>query len=180
MEIIIAFDPGNVTGYAVFEGGKVKESGVIKFNATNPVKYLRKVQGLYTFFLPSAVFIEEPFIGPYPKAGISLSEKVGFIKSAIWLHYPDALIETINNRDVKKTVCGKANAKKADVIRRINRLYKKKITNDNEADAVAIAHTAWKKYMPEKETEILTPEEAEIIRNKVLTPYDINEEVYLL
>lgn len=145
--MILAFDPGKETGYAVIDKGKLIEYGTVK--QTGELKYLGEISDLYLDITPEAVFIEKPFVGKNPVAICSLARTVQMIRIAVLTEYPEALIVEISPSEVKKAITGVGNAKKEQVKKMVEQIFKevagKDITYD-QSDAIAIAVTGERLY----------------------------------
>ena len=74
--------------------------------------------------------------------GLSLSQARGAILLGILAAGIDPeLVINIGNSKIKKQMTGKGNAKKPAVIAAVNKMFNLSLTDDNLADAVAIAYT---------------------------------------
>jgi len=138
--MVLGFDPGKQTGFAVINKGKLVGLGTIA--QESELSYIDEITNLYCKVVPEVVFIEKPFCGRNPSAICSLARTVQMIRIAILQEYSDALIVELSPSEVKKGITGVGNAKKEQVKKMVEQLFpeirNKNITFD-QADAIAIA-----------------------------------------
>lgn len=142
---VLSFDPGNITGWCYSDKGLPVKYGIIKYKK-NQFDYMAQVSGLYKFFLPEIVMIEEPFSNPQkPNVVSSLARCVERITIAVKLQFRDACIYEIPPAQWKKEFVGKGNAGKQDVLEHVETKFRLGLTElygkkaDNISDAIAIA-----------------------------------------
>jgi len=139
--MILAFDPGKQTGFAVMDKGKLIEYGTIK--QKTELKYLGEISELYIDIKPEVVFIEKPFAGRNPAAICSLARTVEMIRIAVLQEYAEALIVELPPSEVKKAITGAGNAKKEQVKKMVEQIFKETAGKDitfDQADAIALAY----------------------------------------
>jgi crossover junction endodeoxyribonuclease RuvC len=139
--MILAFDPGKETGYAVIDKGKLIEYGTVR--QTGELKYLGEISDLYLDITPEVVFIEKPFVGRNPVAICSLARTVQMIRIAVLTEYPEALIVEVSPSEVKKGITGSGSAKKEQVKKMVEQLFKETAGKDitfDQSDAIALAY----------------------------------------
>jgi len=140
--MVLGFDPGKATGFAVVDGGELVGLGTIV--QESELSYIAEIKELYWKVEPEVVFIEKPFAGRNPSAICSLARTVQMIRIAILQEYPEALIVELSPSEVKKAITGAGNAKKEQVKKMVEQIFKevagKDITYD-QSDAIAIAYT---------------------------------------
>lgn len=136
--MILAFDPGQYTGYCAYESGNNIQFGLIK--EERPLQYMEQIAEVYSNSRPELVVIEKPFIGnKFSKSPLDIARCVERIKIAILLQYPDAMIVEVSNSEWKKAIVGKGNCKKEETIKFINEKFHLKLKDNNVTDAMALS-----------------------------------------
>jgi len=136
--MILAFDPGNNTGYCAYDSDDNIQFGLIKEEKT--LQYMEQVAEVYANTRPEMVVIEKPFIGKkFSKSPLDIARCVERIKISILLQYPDAMIEEVSNSEWKKAIIGKGNCKKEETIKFINNKFHLNLKDNNITDAMALS-----------------------------------------
>ena len=90
------------------------------------------------------VVIEDIASIPNRGAAAMLCEQQGIIKYHLMLEkIPFTLVNVLT---LKKFITGSGHAQKKDMIQAVNTLYNLNLTNDNEADALALLHYFYNMY----------------------------------
>lgn len=143
--MILAFDPGEKTGYACYNT-KTKDLSYGLIKEKDTLQYMEQIGEVYQNNLPSVVLIEQPFV-KFLSAAMSLARCTERIKIAVLLQFPDALIVDVPNLTWKKAIIGKGKVKKGKsfVISKdqtkkfVNQKFGLNLTDDNITDAIAIS-----------------------------------------
>ena len=146
---ILGIDPAiNNIGWAIIdkEGNNVSyvDSGVVKNKVSNMMNdkleniYL-KLNDVITSYKPDIAVIEKTFVNKNPLSSLTLGHARGAIILTITLH--KIVIIEHSATYIKKSACGNGKATKEQIINLVNILFprNKKISDDNEADAVIAA-----------------------------------------
>jgi Holliday junction resolvasome RuvABC endonuclease subunit len=142
MEAVLAIDTGTKTGFCVYDG-EIKTSGVVSFAIKKKdkpgLKFLRFRQWLETMIddhRPDVIIYEEAF-----QAGSSARRcYYGFTtRLEETVCTSNIRLTSVHSGTLKKYICGKGNAEKAEMIAAIRSKTGLNITEDNEADAIALA-----------------------------------------
>ena len=118
--MILAFDPGNETGFAVVENKKVIDCGIIYYHQKPKLKhmdellYIKAVKHLYEKYLPEITLIEQGFMGRYPSIVKALERKITLIKVGVKMCFPEALIKTTTPTEWKALLQIMQKSKKDD------------------------------------------------------------------
>lgn len=95
---ILGIDPGDHTGVAIVDKGKVIFTTEIIYIQKKKLKhmeellYLENIKKIYQEFLPDAVIIETCFFSKFVNTVKSLTKKITLITVAVRQSYPEALI----------------------------------------------------------------------------------------
>ena len=91
------------------------------------------------------VSIEYPFMAKNAKTAVRMAMVAGTLFSHIGPYAPDAVIHFVPPATWKRDVIGYARADKEQTIKHMEGLYPEVVlNNDDEADALAMAHWGWK------------------------------------
>lgn len=150
MERVLGFDPGQNTGWACIEGGKVIDSGMIVYS-DNRIDYIKKVMEVYLQYKPSFVGVESQFLGQDVHALIEIVKSAERIKCGVLLAYSQSLIINVAPVTVKSCIKAKKVGKEdyTDAkIRRVNEIFGLNLEKKQHdiASAIAIAYTAEVEY----------------------------------
>lgn len=153
--ILLSIDVGAKTGYSVFRGGLLLESGVKKFAFTEDYgwrNFKKFILDICHQHKVAAVVYEEPPL--YLKGGAS----VNLLKycGALVLTVVDLLrlpVYSIGPTKVKKFITGKGNATKAEVVTAISEVFNYEFTSEDEADSIAVGVTFLLDYLAENQED---------------------------
>jgi len=150
---ILGFDPGTHCGWCVMEDGRYIASGVVELASKGEfregMRYVlceASIEKLIAEHAPDLLAFEDVrrHVGTdaaHVYGGIvAIMMKLGATSSIPWIKIPVKM--------AKKFLSGNGNAKKEAMILAASSLVDKQITNDNEADAIGICHTASHKFNP--------------------------------
>lgn len=99
-------------------------------------KNLELIGSLVSKYQIEAVWMEDTMPSGRGKTSQMLIEQAGIVK--YWCRYRKIPVSTFPITDIKKTVSGKGNADKDEMIQTVQSLGYSHITQNDEADAVAI------------------------------------------
>lgn len=143
--IILGIDAATKTGFAIWRDGRISDSGVMDFSKkrgeTNGILFLRFRKWIEDMLLtvrPDLVIYEQ---GHY-RGGYATELLVGLhtrILEAAAGASPAIEAGVVRTWELKKAVCGSARAEKSEMIEAAEYITGKRMQDDNEADAVAIA-----------------------------------------
>ncbi|HNR65506.1 MAG TPA: hypothetical protein PKJ95_04340 [Atribacterota bacterium] len=149
--MILAFDPGDHTGYCVMDDHRIIETGEIRYPQKKSIKhleeliYMNNIGTIYEKYRPIAVIIEENFMGRFIAVVKALTKKLTLIRIAIKLRYEDALIITPTPSewkallDIPQKTKFDQRPEKEKVLTRIKQLIPGySIDNEHITDAVAM------------------------------------------
>jgi len=134
----------NHTGLALIEEGKICHLSTIKVGKTRSTARLGLIRdeivALVKSHKPDKVVIENYSFGSRGRAIFNIGELGGVIRLAL-LDLGYEVLE-IEPKVLKKKITGNGNASKEDMIKAINEVYKLELKDDNQADALGLAHIA--------------------------------------
>jgi len=150
---ILALDLATTTGWALREGDRV-ESGVqvfdVKRGESPGMRYIRFRRWLAEIGTRAELIVYEQTVPTTTKfAGASTRELASGLATRVQEYCAERGIEhtAVYPSTLKKFTTGKGNAKKPDVLAAVCRRWKA-VTDDNEADAVALLHYALEELVP--------------------------------
>ena len=146
---ILALDMASVTGYCIIENAKLLVSGAEDFTKkrgeSNGILFLKFAKFLETLSMsygyPDVVSYERAHF----RGGAATEICVGLQTHAqSFAAKYNIEITSYHTSIIKKAIVGNGRASKDDVIAAIKERYNlKSVKDDNEADAIAIATSAW-------------------------------------
>lgn len=142
--IICGIDPANVTGWAILDGNEI-ECGtwrLVVSSEEHPGDRLsRFIEQLRTLWMQTGfelIAIEDSGFSSNNKTTVTMHEHL--IGMATWFASQKGMrVIKCNISSVKKFISGRGNAEKHEVIAAVNRHFGLSVSDNNEADAVAIA-----------------------------------------
>jgi crossover junction endodeoxyribonuclease RuvC len=142
--IILGIDPANITGWAIIDGDEITCGTwrLVVSSEEHPGDRLsRFVEQLRTIYCQTGfeiISIEDSGFSSNNKTTVTMHEHL--IGMATWFASQKSIrVIKCNISSVKKFISGKGNAEKYEVIAAVNRHYGLRISDNNEADAIAIA-----------------------------------------
>lgn len=155
---ILGLDLGTHTGWAIYRDGKITESGVADFSlkrGDSPgLRYYKMSRWLcerMLFFYDTSPDAEEKVLvgyeQPHMRGGAATEILYGMVAIVQGMCARPVLIKAgikcdhtaVHTGTLKKFITGTGRASKEHVIEAVNKRVKKTITDDNEADAIAVA-----------------------------------------
>ena len=153
--IILGLDPAlTTTGWGVIKasGSLISyiASGTIitKPDEEMPVRLARiilEIESVILEFKPEIAAMEEVFVNINAASSLKLAQALGAIMSVVGKH--NIPLKEFAPNKIKKTLVGAGRAEKAQVIYMVNLLMPNaKVTQSDEADAIAAAYTCFAFY----------------------------------
>jgi len=96
--MILGIDPGDHTGVAIVEDGKILFTTEIIYTQKKKLKhleelmYLENIRQIHREYLPELTVIESNFMNKFPAVVKALTKKVTILTLAVKMEYPEALI----------------------------------------------------------------------------------------
>lgn len=138
------FCVGNLNGKILISGTKHLKKSSEKIDGERLVRFWSWLEEINSQYKPSLVVYEAARSMKNYTGLIAIAELCGIIKLFCENHgipYIDLSIKTI-----KKEIVGSGNADKKDMIKAINKLYKIKVCDDNEADGIGVYTVGMRNY----------------------------------
>jgi Holliday junction resolvasome RuvABC endonuclease subunit len=158
--VIFALDCATKTGWAIIDKGKVIESGVQDFSKkrgeSNGAMFLRARRWLMDMLINNhalqfdLVTYEQAHHrgGAATEVCVNLTGRVLEVAALVNEGKPKEQLSVVpyHTATIKKWATGKGTGDKLMMIARAERITGKKMTDDNEADAVLLGLLAWEEY----------------------------------
>lgn len=147
---ILALDTATKTGWAIWDGDRILESGVQDFTKrrgeSNGLMFLRFRKWLYSLcetVMPDLIAYEQAHHrgGAATEIGVNLTGRVQEIAAAMGVETVPVATGTL-----KKFATGRGNAEKTEMIEAAFTFLGRDPLDDNEADAVHLARFAAQEY----------------------------------
>ena len=129
MSGLLAIDPGKRSGWALYDLGVYKDSGVVDGTS------LLCVRNIISHTMPEIVLVEDQFIGVSPKASMRIIE-IRCRWENVAVMCADSKIDSVNNRHWQAAYTMKAGDKKA--MAKFAKKIAKRDVEPDEADAILI------------------------------------------
>lgn len=147
--LILAIDPGTACGWALMRDGLLIDSGVWRLKKPNEragVRYVTLTSELTELLETSAIPDLLAYEDVRAHAGTDAAHVYGGIVATIqhWCETYGIKYQGVPVGTIKKTMTGRGNASKVDVIAAVKERYNLTAKHD-QADAIAIAYTASQK-----------------------------------
>lgn len=142
--IILGIDPANVTGWCILDGSEI-ECGTWRLVVSSEEhrgdrlsRFIEALRGLYVRTGFELIAIENAGYGSNNAHTGAMHEHL--IGMCQWFASQKSIrVIECNISSVKKFISGKGNAEKHEVIAAVNRHFGLSVSDNNEADAIAIA-----------------------------------------
>jgi Holliday junction resolvasome RuvABC endonuclease subunit len=144
--IILAFDPGNTTGFAVHTSHGFEEYGVLPYKKGDSLsKYLTEIKALLNVWSPDRVYFCQNVMMHRGKSVFSLHRKMTLIELACEQHDIPVIATTDNH--CRKVVCGNGRAGKEWAMEWAEQELGRRVGHD-VADACVTARAGWMEQNP--------------------------------
>lgn len=147
---VLGVDPGstrtNPMGWAIIEKDELLDYGCVRVNCTGPErleKIYNKMEKVIKKHSDIELYCIENQFGPSGQSLKTISEVIGTIRFLL-RSYNIKYYDKYHPSHIKKVITGKGNASKEEVMKVIRSVYNiEEELNDDESDAIAIAHTGF-------------------------------------